>query len=457
MMSGSVLHDAAVPLSRSRLWSLQREYFRQQGPEAWRGGAVPSFITCNSFIGKAYADVAEAFKPRFVVELGAGSGRFAHFFLKHLAQPGIRYVMTDVSRANIDFWRGHERLRPFVQSGMLDFAQFDPLLDREMRLEVSGAALNADTVDGPVLAIANYVFDSIEQDLFEIEERMLYECRVAVQGDLESATLDWRPQPCSSETRYPDPLWNRLLEGYKHALPDGAFLFPTGALTSVENLKHLARHGLLLLAADKGPSRVEDLRGLKRPALVKHGSVSLNVNFHAISEHVRALGGRVFEPPRHASLNVMGFAFGELRAGVEEAYERAIARRGPDDIYTLKRAMEKGYESLSLKQFIAFLRLVEWDPAVIAGMYEPLTHAALHGAPHEQDALHAGLLLAWDRYYLLGEERDFAFIAGNLAAAMGRYADALRLFQASAAAYGNNEDVMLNIELCRQFMAKDNV
>jgi len=48
-------------LSRSLLWRLQRNYFEQQGIEAWRSGAVPHHITSSPFIADAYARVMMGF------------------------------------------------------------------------------------------------------------------------------------------------------------------------------------------------------------------------------------------------------------------------------------------------------------------------------------------------------------------------------------------------------------
>src|SRR5690242_11625574 len=80
-------------LSRSILWKLQRSYFHRAGIEAWRGAAVPHYVTNNPALAHAYAEVFLGFlrdaraeldpaEPVTIVELGAGSGRFAYLFLK---------------------------------------------------------------------------------------------------------------------------------------------------------------------------------------------------------------------------------------------------------------------------------------------------------------------------------------------------------------------------------------
>jgi hypothetical protein len=100
--------------SDSLLWKLMMSFYDRKGVESWSQGIVPHFITCNAFIGRtsvyalhelattdrvgAYAKVLLGFlrdckqpnaklpldssEPLYIVELGAGSGKFSFFMLK---------------------------------------------------------------------------------------------------------------------------------------------------------------------------------------------------------------------------------------------------------------------------------------------------------------------------------------------------------------------------------------
>ncbi|MEL6180246.1 MAG: hypothetical protein AAFS10_14895, partial [Myxococcota bacterium] len=77
----------AGPLSQSPLWAIQRRFFEEQGPEAWRRAIVPEYITSNPRVGRAMARLVHDWlkpftlkrnAPLVVLELGAGSGRFAY-------------------------------------------------------------------------------------------------------------------------------------------------------------------------------------------------------------------------------------------------------------------------------------------------------------------------------------------------------------------------------------------
>ena len=43
--------------SDSHLWKLMMSFYDRKGIESWSQGVVPHFITCNAFIGRAYAKV----------------------------------------------------------------------------------------------------------------------------------------------------------------------------------------------------------------------------------------------------------------------------------------------------------------------------------------------------------------------------------------------------------------
>src|SRR4030081_420042 len=103
-----------VPLAQAMVWRLQRTFYGDQGIAAWSRSHVPQAVTTSPIIARAYARVVLGFwrdmqaelapsQPLYIVELGAGSGRFAFRFLNALTallqnvagtQPRFMYVMT---------------------------------------------------------------------------------------------------------------------------------------------------------------------------------------------------------------------------------------------------------------------------------------------------------------------------------------------------------------------------
>ena len=301
-----VILEEGKPLSQSILWKLQRNFFERQGIEAWRQGTVPHYVTSNPFIANAYAKVVFGFirdcnavtsdsandsfplldpgHPIYIIELGSGSGRFAYHFLKNFLDiyrrsvlKGIpfKYVMTDFSEKNVDFWREHQSLKPLVEESVLDFALFDGERDEVLNLTESGNVLAPGTVKNPMVLIANYFFDSIPQDAFFVQGGQLYEGLVTVtsyeqEADLNDPELLSRVEVTYGRNPvepyyYENPGWNDILEYYKTRLDDTAFLFPCAALQCIENFRRISTGRLLVISGDKGYSIEEDLLGRGSP------------------------------------------------------------------------------------------------------------------------------------------------------------------------------------------------
>ncbi len=73
----------------------------------------------------------------------------------------FRYVMTDFTERNIEFWRIHPSLKPLVDLGVLDFAVFNAETDTQLSLVVSGDVLSSETLQNPLIVISNYIFDTL--------------------------------------------------------------------------------------------------------------------------------------------------------------------------------------------------------------------------------------------------------------------------------------------------------
>src|SRR5712691_3658969 len=274
--------ESAVPLAQSMVWHLQRTFYADQGIAAW--SHVPQSITTSPIIARAYARIVLGFlrdmsaaldpdQPVYVVELGAGSGRFAYRFLKAFSalleetrgtRQRILYVMTDASASVVGYWRDNPRLRPFVESGVLDFAHFDLLELAPLELLNSGVTLRVGAVANPVVLVANYIFDSIPQDAFTIEGGQLFANLVTISASTPALDLtapdskvrlavgfskDQNPTDADDE---PDPVLRQILRGYRERLDDTTLLIPRAAMACVRFFKEMARDRLLWVISDFG-------------------------------------------------------------------------------------------------------------------------------------------------------------------------------------------------------------
>src|SRR5262249_561591 len=145
----------------------------------------------------------------------------------------VCYVMTDLSSANIDFWRRHEKLQRFVALAQLDFARFDARSDRALRLEMSVAVLVPAAGPHHLPVLGEDFVDGIEHGLFKVKDGGLDAYWVSLRREepAQSAiALDWQTHPCA-RNHYDDPWYDALLRDYAGRLDDGAtFLFPIAAM-----------------------------------------------------------------------------------------------------------------------------------------------------------------------------------------------------------------------------------
>ena len=481
-------------LSRSMLWGLQRTYFDRQGIAAWNSGEVPHHITSSPFIADAYARIVSGYlrdclvtaplgknpsvasldpsQPVYIVELGSGHGRFAYLFLKKflaiqrdsvLRDLQIKYVMSDFAEQNLESWRTHPSFHPFVEEGVLDFARFDVERDRELRLTQSGETISALNLRNPLVVIANYLFDSIPQDAFLVSRGELYETLVTLsspekENDFDDPEILSRVELSYDYNRingsyYEHASWNRILLDYKKRLPDTAFLFPTAALQCVRNLHRLSCGRMLLLSGDRGYSNDKALlQGKGAPTMAQHGSFSMMVDYQIIGEYCRQLGGRVLHPGRQVeSLNISAFMFGERAGGFVEtrqAYAEAIEKFGPDDFFTLKEGIAGIYDTLTLDQILAFLRLSCWDYKRFWECLPVLKKHLADMSDFQKQQLHEAIVKVWDSYLPIGEQSDLAFELGTLLLEMDFHAEALEFLERSVALHGIAPGTAYNIAVC---------
>lgn len=485
MRNPETLLEADTPLSESVLWRAQRAYFQRVGIEAWRDATVPHYVTCNPALAHAMAQVVLGFlrdcdagaapadgAPFHILELGAGSGRFAFLFLQALVElreglgwghVPIRYVMTDFTESNLLFWQAHPSLRPFVSAGLLDFALLDiERPDGRVELLESGTVLETGSLERPLTVIANYVFDGVPQDAFFIEGGQLSECLFTVTAD--SPGVDLSAEDVLTRLRldssrravhpdyYPEPEFNALLRAYTTRLDGCSVLFPAPALRCLERLAALSRGRLLLLSADKGCLDEDALAREPSPQVTVHGSFSLPVNYDAFHQWFRHKGGELIRTDHaQSSLVVAAFVLGAPARGVRElrlAYRLAFDGPSPDDFFRLRQGIEAHYEELEFEHLLAHVRLSRYDPRILGDCLPAFSSRLETLSGPERAALAQAIGRAWANYFHIGEHRDLAFAFAGCLYQLGEYVPALALFEASLTLYGEDPRALWNLAMC---------
>jgi len=472
-----------LPLSQSAIWPVQRRYFEQTGIDAWRQAEVPHYVTNNPAVARSYAEIVFAFfrdrnrlyenvnEPIYIVELGGGSGRLAYHFLRDLCRmceqasfsvPEFVYVLSDLPSGNMSFWREHPRLKPYMEQGLLDIACFDAERDTELHLQASGRVIGPQLLEQPMVLIANYFFDSIPQDLFRFYEQQAYTYTVDLPEPEMAESFDPAAWLKQAELRgrydemppamYEEREFNAILQQYRERLNDSHVYFPVVGLRCLERLRRLSTEGFMLLSADKGGDAWEELEGNPLPGLVRHGSVSLTVNYHAIkSFYERQAAQAYFTQHRHQFINVACIVMLADSASYSEvrlAYERWVGRYGPDDFFTLKKHFDAHLHEMDLRHLLALIRLSGSDARLFKQAVPFLLNLVPKSAPRERTDLQALMRQVWEGYYPIGEEQDLAFDLALLFYEMDEHEEALLFFGRSLDGYGPSGPTYYNMAVC---------
>ncbi len=434
-------------LSDSIIWQIQRNYFMRDGIRAWQNDIVPSDISSNPFMARAYAQLVLGYlqdcvqateagtfrfnksEPIYIVELGAGSGRLAHHFLHQffprldnspLADLQVKYVMTDFVPSLLDFWQGHPKLEGWMENGRLDYALFDVAAMGNLTLQHSPRTLTPDNCHNPIIFIANYFFDSIPQDSFVIEEGQLCHNLISVYSDQPEPNLDsdeiwdkleleFEAMPLA-ERPYAHQPYNDILTSYEMALPDTVLSFPNIGLDCMRFWQQFGNGRNLWLTADRGHTLPDSLTDQDDPTPNLHGSFSLMVNYHAISQFVLYNGGQLLQPPHYQdNLQVVGYLLGNQPHAAQmthRAFNEWLVENSPDDYFALRQMVETRYDSMSLAQLLSFLRLSVWDSTVFVNCFPHLLARLQDESEAWYEDVHAALQQVLQHHLPLSEPDD---------------------------------------------------
>jgi len=480
-----VILESKMQLSQSMLWNLQKDFFANQGPEAWIRGIVPQYITTNPYIANLYAKTIFGYcrdyvtrteidknSTIYIMELASGVGRFTYTFLKrflHLIQNSslkglkFKYIVTDFSEKNIEYWQNHSFLKSYFDSGILDCATFDISKDEQLKLRNSGETLSGGNLKNPLILIANYTFDSLPQDTFyvnkgEISEGLITVTSPEVVIDPEDKSilsgLDYyyTDNKIEGNNYYEDDNFNDILLYYKNHLEDTSFSLPIMALRCISRLKRLFNDDIILISADKGYKDEKSMLKNSHPFLSKHGCISMTVNFHSIEQYFKNLGGKAIHSIyEHENVNMSLFLLSDSSHGFAEttmAYNEIIEGIGPDDFYILKKAVVPLFESLETKQILTFLRYTIWDARTFQECYNILLERIDMEENFPLEELIIVMNKVWDHYFPIGEEGDLAYYIGLIFSYIGDDNEALRFFNYSYELYGESAEIYYKTAVC---------
>lgn len=454
-------------LGESALWRDLAHYYRQQGAAAWQGN-VPWQATSNPRMAESYVDVWLAFVQDWIalhgrpaqafpiVELGAGHGNFTLMMMRSLAARrdllealGIRfqYMMTDLAPANMAAWRQDPALQEYFQSGQLQCGVLDCL-----RMDAGDPALRPLQADGlPWLWLANYVFDSLPHEAFEVGPDQVTRARCRIDKPSDNP-LDWRL--ASEFAAFDDadlPLAVRgLLAHYRRHGMQGCLLLPAGALACIGQIRDVCHDRFLLLCSDKGLSTTQSVSGQSAARLLQFVSASLEVNLQALQAYFQHEGGAgLLQSTQQDFLATAAFSMGLPSAPRwQHAFARQLDNAGPGDLYSLALPIIHQRFELPLGAMLSLLKLLDWDPAVFDSLYDAILTRLPQASPTEQADLLAALPRIAASRYSLSEAADTLFKIAHLLQTMGRLPSAIEMYLVRIEERGESAETSYNLGLC---------
>ena len=480
--------QSKTPFAESIIWQLNRDFYQEQGIKAWSEGIVPHQMTSNSQVGKTYAELIFALLKDladkgnleivYLVELGAGHGRLAFHILKHLdklvagtnrVMPQYCYVLSDIVEDNLSFFMDHPQLQYYLEKGELDIAYFDAIGSKELHLRYAQKTIHAMELKTPIVAIANYFFDSIPNDLYYIKDRSVSSCALSITSKVDPAETEmsrvfkemkmtYHMEPVEASP-YADPMLNEILEEYKDLVSDTYIFYPEKSFHCLDNIRNFSTEGLVLLTMDKGFHEAHTLNGKKEPDIISHGSFSLWVNYHALDSYCKKKGGSTLFPKFsnfHLELACLMFLpDGESYTETQTAYEKVVDDYGPDDFNSIKKLAYFNVAQLTLKELIAIFRLSVYDSNIFSKFFPKVKHLSKTITYEERERLIQTIDRVWEMYFHINEPFDLAYETGGVLYDLGDYTKALAKFEQSLGLYGDKADVHYNVALCYYQLRQD--
>jgi hypothetical protein len=482
--------------SETVLWDMQRGFYEEEGVKCWQETVVPNFVSSNCFIAQAYASAILSFlrdywmgraqdggpppEPVYIVEVGAGSAKLSYVLVHKLlkmrrhwpCEGCFKYLVTDISSSNFDFWLNHPSLQRLTQAGLVDFGLWDGELGGPLRMELSGKELKPGEQAHPVICVANYVFDSLKQDAFRVMDGTLFEvlCSVddhtlAARGNpkaLPYVKCDWRASPASHDNYYKDrPVWNSLLEDAvaEHSTGSASFLLPVGSLRLIENLRSLAGGGrLAVLAGDKGHTTPLEIAGTRNPHIAMHGSFSCMVNFMALRKFCGDTGGWVHSAPHTEGFKCCAMVLGmgsEQECGLDRfrmSIRRLLGSFGPDGFSALQRCMKEELKGVRLRTALSILRLSQFDPDVFYKFKQTLIDDTRQASSKLQADIRRDMEEVYACHFPLQPSKDIAFEIGRVFMELKDFVRAAQLFRDSQRSCGVHHVSWFNMGVCHRYL-----
>lgn len=453
----------STSLNDAKLWEWQRDYFAKTPIEAWFN-EVPSYVTSNPFIARAYAQMAFALmqehpeKSFTILELGTGTGQFSYYVLRHLDELisehpldiKWRYIVSDFTPHLLSYWQDHPQLKPYIKRGILHCEEIH--LERDDLLQLK--------VDGPLITFCNYLFDAIAQNAYQVTPEGINELHVDITTDdnnwheetpliLEKLEITYTPKPYNIDEARLSDASKKVLKHYQSTLLNTHFLLPLGAFNVIEQLKKTSQQQLLLIATDKGYSDISELEELEPPELTYHGCFSMMVNFDAIARFVEYGGDKAYRPSLRPDIKSAVYCSKALNStSTKAAFNEHFEQFNPSDYFRLYKHVTQNQEQFDLNTLLSYCALSRWDAFMFSRVRPRICELLTEVESTALDYLLQHLPLVAENFYFQPQAPDAYFDVAICYHTLYRYADAIHYYQKSITYFGDQFSTLFNSAVC---------
>lgn len=485
-----ILLEQNKRLSDSMIWKMLEDFYDKASISAWN--QIPFYPTSNPFIAETYAEMILAFlkdyaehldqsEPLYVLELACGSGCFSFYLLKELSKKlsyfsslskiQLKYVMTDFTENNVRSWESNPKLQPFIGSGLLEFAVFRPETDTKINLRLSARELAPGSLNNPLITIANYFFDSIRQDAFQIQSGQLMEAQHSFYQNTEidngSTSLSFSQLQKSENyvnanvDYYPDPELNEILRQYLSEYKDASILFPIGAFQCLRNISRLSKGKMVLLSSDKGFTDKAYMQGRHEQAFIAHhGIFSYSVNYDAIRRYCENRGGLSLctTDDNLSVATTANFMVPRDQCRLEEStfyFQEKVSKQNISNyLYFLQDfivQVDSSKKNEILRASLAYIQLCNFDPIAYC-----LTARLMQGALETSSTTQQERLLqviiphVRDNFYSLQQQFDVFYWIGRTYYGLNYILEAMQAFKESIAVFGQTSSSLYYLAACHE-------
>lgn len=462
----------ASSLSKSIIWEKMQEYYEELGPNAWQENLVPYQITSNKLLAHLYVTLIKAHlynNPQekfYILELGAGHGKFSYYILKFLEFFNINnflYIISDISQQNIDYWQQHPKLQQYILNKKIDFAKYDPSKDNNIYLINAKITIQQKFLNHSVFVIANYIFDTLKHDAFQIKDDQLFATNIIIKHkNISKKSFKFNNLSYSychekiNTNYYEQQNYNNILSIYKQQLHNGSFLLPIGALQAIDNIKKFSDN-VIFLVADKGNTCLSEFTDIENPNIAEHGSISLMVNFHAIQQFFNIIGGdSILMPNNNSDLQIGCFSTNKVNTLLKITANNILYDINPQNLISILYIEDNITKWKNLDQILAVLAISKWDPDLFYDLSEQLSNFIdktinnKNFNVEQEKAILQGIALVWEYFFKLEKNQDLPFVLANIYYSLEKFDLAAKFFKISVEEFGETKEAIYNIKLCQE-------